>query len=222
MTKRYIGYFRVSSQRQGIFGLGLEAQQEQVRKFADQDGAELLEEYIEIESGKISDRPVLAEAMEACRRAKATLVIAKLDRLARNVAFVSRLLERRIEFKACDMPHADRTTLQMMAVFGELESRLISERTKAALAAAKARGVELGKNGKILGAEHRQVATAFAQTMVAPISDARRSGASSCTSIADWLNRAGIASRGGGSWHATSVSRLIRRLEPLAGPVGVG
>lgn len=129
---KYVAYFRVSTQRQGQSGLGLEGQQAAVAAFC-----EPLESFTEVESGKRSDRPELARAIAACKRLGATLVIAKLDRLARNVHFVSGLMESGVEFIACDNPNANRLTVHILAAVAEDEARRISERTKAALAAAR-------------------------------------------------------------------------------------
>lgn len=138
----YITYYRVSTQRQGQSGLGLEAQRSAVQGFL--AGKEIIAEFTEVESGRKNDRPQLTKALALAKSRKAILVIAKLDRLARNVHFISGLLESGVQFVAVDMPEADRTFLQMAAVFAEWEARKISERTKAALAAAKVRGTVLG------------------------------------------------------------------------------
>src|SRR5437016_5331644 len=139
---KYIAYFRVSTARQGRSGLGLEAQRQAVRTHL--NGVKPLSEFVEVESGRRSDRPKLTEALSACRVHKATLVIAKLDRLARNVAFVSNLMDAGVEFEAVDFPQANRLTIHILAAVAEHEARMISERTCAALAAAKKRGVRLG------------------------------------------------------------------------------
>ena len=138
----FVAYYRVSTQRQGQSGLGLEAQQAAVTAFT-KDQA-IIAEFTEIESGRKNNRPQLAEALALAKKHKAILVIAKLDRLARNVHFISGLLESNVQFIAADMPEADRTFLQMAAVFAEWEAKKISERTKSALQMAKARGTKLG------------------------------------------------------------------------------
>lgn len=147
----FVSYLRVSTQKQGASGLGLEAQREVVERYVTAIGGELVHEYQEVETGKGSDaltkRPMLRAALEFCRKNKATLVIAKLDRLARNVHFVSGLMESRVKFVACDIPEANELTLHVMAAFGEHEAKRISQRTKEALAAAKARGTVLGRAG---------------------------------------------------------------------------
>lgn len=140
----FVSYLRVSTDRQGRSGLGLEAQREAVTTFLNGGNWKLAAEVIEIESGKKADRPKLAEAIKLCRLYGAKLIIAKLDRLARNVAFVSNLMESGVEFTACDFPQANRLTVHILAAVAEHEAKAISERTKAALAAAKRRGRKLG------------------------------------------------------------------------------
>src|SRR3954447_21795182 len=139
---KYISYYRVSTARQGRIGLGLEAQKQAVLNHL--SGIFPLSEFTEVESGRRNDRPKLAEALAACRVHKAVLVIAKLDRLARNVAFVSHLMEAGVEFQAVDFPQANRLTIHILAAVAEHEAKMISERTKAALGAARARGSVLG------------------------------------------------------------------------------
>ncbi|MEZ5584447.1 MAG: recombinase family protein [Candidatus Competibacteraceae bacterium] len=139
-SPRFIAYYRVSTDRQGRSGLGLEAQQQAVAAFVAQRGGVLTENFIEIESGRKNNRPQLAAALSACRQHRATLVIAKLDRLARNVYFISGLLESGVDFVAVDMPEADKLTIHILAAVAEHEREMISQRTKAALQAAKARG----------------------------------------------------------------------------------
>lgn len=143
-TGDLVAYYRVSTQRQGRSGLGLEAQQEAVRNHLNGGNWRMVAEFTEVESGKRKDRPKLAEALAACRVHRAKLIIAKLDRLARNVTFVSALMEAGVEFEAVDFPQANRLTIHILAAVAEHEAKVISERTKAALAAAKRRGVKLG------------------------------------------------------------------------------
>ena len=144
---RFIAYFRVSTDRQGRSGLGLEAQRRSVDEYLRGLGTEPVAEYVEVESGKRNDRPELARALAACRKQNARLIIAKLDRLARNVAFVSGLMESGVDFVACDMPTANRLTIHILAAVAEHEREMISERTKAALASAKARGMAPSRPG---------------------------------------------------------------------------
>src|SRR5215471_9744339 len=141
---KFVAYYRVSTARQGRSGLGLEAQQAAVRAHLNGGRWKLVAEITEIETGKRADRPKLAEALKLCRIHGATLIIAKLDRLARNVAFISALMESDVEFEAVDFPQANRLTIHIMAAVAEHEAKMISERTKVALAAAKARGTKLG------------------------------------------------------------------------------
>src|SRR6266851_986624 len=141
---KFVSYLRVSTARQGISGLGLEAQREAVARYLNGGSWALVQEVVEVESGKRNDRPAIAEALRLCRLHRATLIIAKLDRLARNVHFISSLMESGVEFIAVDFPQANRLTVHILAAVAEHERELISQRTKAALAAAKARGVKLG------------------------------------------------------------------------------
>src|SRR3954451_9342827 len=141
--KTFVAYYRVSTERQGKSRLGLEAQQEAVRQYLNGGSWSLVAEVVEVESGKRNDRPKLAEALRLCRLHKATLVIAKLDRLARNVAFVSSLMESGVEFTAVDFPQANRLTIHILAAVAEHEAKMISERTRAALKAARDRGQRL-------------------------------------------------------------------------------
>jgi DNA invertase Pin-like site-specific DNA recombinase len=205
-------------------GLGLDAQREAVNQFLaaraatgcvplrQGSGGQVIAEFVEIESGSKNDRPQLALALETCRRHKATLLIAKLDRLARNVAFIANLMESATDFVAVDMPHASRLVLHVMAAFAEHEREMISQRTKAALAAAKARGVKLGLNGARIAARHHREAVAYAATIEDHINAARASGAKTLTAIAAYLNTRGVPSREGKRWHPSSVSRTVRRL----------
>lgn len=210
---RFIAYYRVSTDRQGRSGLGLEAQQEAVHQYLIGKAADVVAEYVEVESGANNDRPKLKEALAACRREKATLLIAKLDRLARSVSFISNLMDSTTDFVAVDMPHASRLVLHVMAAFAEHEREMISERTKAALAAAKTRGVRLGINGTVLAAQHKADAIAYAETLRAAVNSAVLSGARTTREIADYLNTTGIASRQGGFWHPASTARLLHRLQ---------
>src|ERR1700733_1133331 len=141
---KFVAYYRVSTVKQGASGLGLEAQQEAVRSYLNGGRWKMVDEVTEIESGKRNDRPALASALALCRIHKATLIIAKLDRLARNVNFISNLMESGVEFTAVDFPQANRLTVHILAAVAEHEAAMISARTKAALQAAKARGVSLG------------------------------------------------------------------------------
>ena len=145
MDGKFIAYYRVSTDHQGVNGNGMAAQRKAVEDYLNGGCWKLVGEFTEVESGKRSDRPELEKALKACRKHKARLVIAKLDRLSRNVHFISGLMERKVDFVACDMPSANAFMINVYAAVAQEERRMISDRTKAGLAAAKARGVKLGK-----------------------------------------------------------------------------
>jgi DNA invertase Pin-like site-specific DNA recombinase len=209
----YIAYLRVSTREQGDSGLGLAAQQTAVERFA--DGQPILATFTEVESGKRCDRPQLAAALDACRKHGATLLIAKLDRLARNVAFVSRLLESGSSFTCCDMPTADRTMLQMVSVFAEHEARCISERTRAALQAKKARGETWGpapeKRAAALskGVATNVAAAAAVKDRVSGRCRSLRDAGRSLKEIAALLNADGLRTRRGKPWTPTAIHRVL-------------
>ena len=219
---RTVAYYRVSTDKQGRSGLGLEAQREAVRVFL--AGAAPVAEFVEVESGKRKDRPELAKALEACRLYRATLVIAKLDRLARNVAFVSALMESGVEFVAADMPHANRLTIHILAAVAEDEAKRISERTKAALAAAKARGQRLGGFRGYVPSEADRKAAVGARAAAAredaarvlpTIREIQAAGVTSLSGIARELTKAGVGTpRGDGPWQAVQVRRVLQREPP--------
>lgn len=202
-------YLRVSTQRQGQSGLGLEAQRKAIERLLD---GQAYEEFIEVESGKKTKRPKLNTAIAYCKKHKTKLVIAKLDRLARNVHFISGLMESGIDFVAADMPSADRFMLHIYAAMAEEEGRRISERTKAALAAAKERGVELGKNGKQLAKANREEANKFAKSIAGQFSNLGITTDMTMQEIAERLNEAGIKTKEGNIWYKTTVSRLLKRM----------
>jgi DNA invertase Pin-like site-specific DNA recombinase len=175
---------------------------------------DLVAEFTEIESGKKSDRPELAKALAAAKRSKATLVIAKLDRLARNVHFISGLMETKVQFVATDMPEATPFMLHIYAAVAEQEARAISARTKAGLAIAKQRGVKLGKTGaEILAPKYRAEAKARAEQLAPIIRDLQRQGFTSMRGIAAELERRKEATPRGGAWHPQLVSRIVQRLD---------
>jgi DNA invertase Pin-like site-specific DNA recombinase len=219
-----IAYYRVSTAAQGRSGLGLEAQQAAVQEFCRTRGGALLEEFTEVESGSQADRPQLARALELARLTGATLLIAKLDRLSRNAAFLLTLRDSGTEFIACDMPDANNVTVGIMAVIAQEERRAISARTKAALAAAKARGVRLGNPNGAAALKRAGKGTASALTAVrnnakrradalaGKVAEIRAEGAISHSAIAAGLNERHIRTPRGGQWHATSVRRLLGRL----------
>ena len=210
--KAYVPYYRVSTQRQGASGLGLEAQKFAVENFLNAHRGELLAEFTEVESGKRKTRPQLEAALAVCKREKAILVIAKLDRLARNLHFISGLMESEVDFVAVDNPTANRLTVQILAAVAEDEARRISERTKAALARAKARGTELGANGKVLAKRNRQEALEHARILAPIIDEIRKTGITTTRGIAAELNERNIDTAAGGHWHCGSVQRLLQRI----------
>ena len=221
---KFISYLRVSTARQGVSGLGLEAQREAVSRYLNGGSWTLVQEIVEVESGKRNDRPQIAEALRLCRLHKAKLVIAKLDRLARNVHFISSLMESGVDFVACDFPQANRLTVHILAAVAEHEAGMISARTKAALTAAKARGVVLGgqrgsvdrmarmaARGTLLSAAERRASASRRRADLLPvIEDLRNRGATSLRAIARQLNVAGLTTARGGQWTATQVARVLR------------
>lgn len=217
MTKpaTFIAYLRVSTARQGESGLGLEAQRATVEAFARQQGGQIGAEYVEVESGKRSDRPELAKALAAARKGRATLLIAKLDRLARNVAFIAAMMDAGVDFVACDQPFASRLTLHILAAVAEDEARRISERTRAALQAAKARGTKLGSPiAAQTVATARAAKSAYAAkanaTTRAVIREVQASGIETLTGIARTLQARGVKTpRGRADWQPVQVSRLL-------------
>jgi len=220
MGDSFVSYLRVSTDKQGRSGLGIEAHRAAVAAYLMGFGATPLAEFVEVESGKRDDRPQLARALAECRVRKATLIIAKLDRLARDAHFLLGLQRSGIAFTAVDMPNANRLTVGIMAMVAEEERRAISERTKAALAAAKARGVKLGgrvenlKNAEIgreRGAVVRREKAASRTADLLPVIDTiRAEGVTSATGIAKALNERGIPTTRGGRWQAVQVQRILR------------
>ena len=224
---KFVAYYRVSTAKQGRSGLGLEAQQEAVRSYLNGGAWQLVDEVIEVESGKRNDRPKLAEALRLCRLHGATLIIAKLDRLARNVAFISNLMESGVEFTAVDFPQANRLTVHILAAVAEHEAKAISTRTKDALAAAKARGKRLGGDRGNLPAVAKEGAKASVAARIAKaggraadlapiIEELKGAGAVSLRQIAAGLNAKGIRAARGGAWSAVQVQRVMRRAEAVA------
>lgn len=224
-----IAYYRVSTERQGQSGLGLDAQRAAVMDYAKRQGGAIVAEYTEVESGKRADRPELARAIAQARRQRATLAVAKLDRLARNVAFLSAVMDSGIEFVACDNPHANRLTIHILAAVAEDEARRISERTRLALAALRERGAKLGsaRPGAWTGREDRrregqrkataraaQLRSQRARAAVAdllPKMQALRQGGATYEGIARALNDEGQRTTRGGEWSAVGVRLALLR-----------
>jgi DNA invertase Pin-like site-specific DNA recombinase len=232
LLQRAISYLRVSTSRQGASGLGLGAQRRAVHDYLSRDGWQLVAEVIEIESGSRSNRPKLTAALQLCRVHNATLIIAKLDRLSRNAAFLLGLQQGGVKFLAADMPQANEMVVGIMAVVAQAERSMISERTKAALAIAKKRGQKLGnpKNlrnqelGRLRGREARsQSANRRAADLSPMIQELVEAGANSYAQIALELNRAGIPAARGGDWSATQVGRVLIKMAGVSStttPVG--
>jgi DNA invertase Pin-like site-specific DNA recombinase len=224
-----IAYYRVSTAKQGQSGLGLEGQKAPVEAFATQAGARIVASYREVESGKLADRPELARALGHAKRSKATLVVAKLDRLARNVAFLSALMRSGVDFIACDNPHANRLTIHILAAVAEDEAERISARTKAALAAAKTRGVKLGSHraghwkgreqarldglakGRAISAKVISERAKEAYADLAPAMGEWRAGGMTLGQIAERLNADGHTTRRGKPWNPVQVARVLER-----------
>lgn len=208
----FVVYFRVSTDKQGKSGLGLEAQRQAVTDFVAGRGI-IAAEFTEVESTR-KKRPQLIAALDACRKYKATLLIARLDRLARNVAFISNLMESRVDFVAVDMPEANRLTIHILAAVAEHEREMISKRTSAALQAAKARGVVLG-NPTPLPASKKAIAALKEQTQayhatVKPLVTKLRDQGYTLTAIAEELNTRKVPTARGGLWYPSTVRHVLR------------
>lgn len=218
---KFIAYYRVSTQKQGVSGLGMDAQKATVKDFL-RCGGELIDEFVEVETGKgpnaLSKRPQLASALALCRTTGAKLLIAKLDRLARNVHFVSGLMESRVKFVACDIPEASDLTIHVMAAFAEFEAKRISERTKAGLAIARSRGVLLGVAGqnnlKRNIDARKSSAMAFALKLQ-PILKGLITQGFSQREILKTLNFSGITAPNGGTWGLVQLQRVLKQLSSV-------
>jgi DNA invertase Pin-like site-specific DNA recombinase len=223
-TGKFVAYYRVSTQKQGRSGLGLAAQRQAVADFLNGGNWKIVGEFTEVESGKKSDRPQLAKALAMCRLHGARLVIAKLDRLSRNAHFLLGLQESGVDFVAADMPTANQLTVGIMAVVAQDEAKRISERTKAALQAAKLRGAKLGGfrgamptvRMRKLSAEALQARTEARVADLAPIiKELQATGKTSLRAIAAGLNDQGIPTARGGEWSSVQVMRILERLDPF-------
>lgn len=219
---KFAAYYRVSTDRQGHSGLGLEAQREAVNRYLNGGNWELIAAFQETESGKDNDRPELQRALQLCKVTGATLLIAKLDRLSRNAAFILQLQDAGVRFTAVDNPQVNDTVVGILAVIAQDERKRISERTKQALQAAKARGQTLGNGGKT--AHHlvpgnpkavhavQENASERAEALRPIVAEVLAGGYSTTRQVAAELNRRGILTARGGQWHAASVKRLRERL----------
>lgn len=224
---RLVAYHRVSTAKQKGSGLGLDAQAKAIEDYARAIQAEVIGSFTEVESGKKNDRPELAKALHLAKVTGATLVIAKLDRLSRNAAFLLTLRESGVRFVAADMPEANDLTVGVMALVAQQEREAISRRTREALSAAKARGVRLGNpNGAAAlrraqrgnGASVDQMkanADVHAENLAPVIRELKARGKTSLGELSAELNARGILTRRGGQWHKSSVRNLIQRLDDL-------
>jgi DNA invertase Pin-like site-specific DNA recombinase len=222
---KFISYLRVSTERQGRNGLGIEAQRQAVKDFLDGGRWELIAEHVEVETGKNDDRPELKKALRLAKVTGATLIIARLDRLSRNLAFIANLQDSNAKFVCADMPEANELTIHLFAAIAQHERKLISQRTKAALAATKARGKKLGNpngaaplrraaKGNVAAVQAIKTGAGRHAQDVLPIIEAiRGQGVTSLNGIAAELNRRDILTARGGQWHATTVRNLLARAE---------
>ena len=216
---KFVSYLRVSTARQGRSGLGLDAQRQAVEDFLNGGDWNVVKEFIEVESGKRADRPQLAKALQVCRVHGAKLVIAKLDRLSRDAHFLLGLEKAGVDFVCADMPSANRLTVGIMAMVAEEERRMISQRTKAALAAAKRRGVKLGgyrENAKLTAkarakgrAALQAKALSRAMDLAETVKELQVAGCMSLRAIAAGLDQRGITAVRGGKWSANQVARVL-------------
>ena len=227
MEGRFVAYYRVSTQRQGQSGLGLEAQRKAVTDYLNGGRWDLIGEFTEVETGTGADaldkRPQLRAALGLCKKRKAKLIVAKLDRLARNVSFVSSIMESGVRFVAADNPHANELTLHILAAVAQHERKMIAERTKDALAAAKSRGVKLGQpshsnrrasRAKLAALNERQRAAADAHA--APLRETLRKlrdEGKSMREIVEKLNAGHYKAPRGGTWHLATLQRVLARIE---------
>jgi DNA invertase Pin-like site-specific DNA recombinase len=211
---KFIAYYRVSTQKQGIDGNGMGAQKEAVSRYLKSLDCELLANFEEVESGSNNERPQLTAAIEMAKAKKAILVIAKLDRISRNASFLMKLQDSGIDFVACDMPNADKFTVGILALVAQRERELISQRTKAGLAVAKSRGKTLG-NPNAAGAWKMAVVAIkdgkrrFATVAMKNIQEIQSTGISKLSRIADCMNKRGEKTARGGKWTATAVKRVM-------------
>jgi DNA invertase Pin-like site-specific DNA recombinase len=217
MIKKYIGYYRVSTDKQGLDGNGMTAQREIVRRFVDGQKGTLEREFSEVESGRKTDdeRPQLAAALDYAKKAKATLVIAKLDRLARNAEFLLRLQNSNADFLCCDCPNADRFTVGILALVAQRERELISERTRLGMSAAKSKGVKLGtpnpqKSIAAMVTANKSGKMEFAAKVAPVIEEIKAAGVLTLRGICECLNRRGISTRNGKNWYPATVRNILK------------
>ena len=214
--KKMVFYLRVSTSKQGADGNGIQHQMTVVNRYAEANGAEIVGQFIEVESGGKTDseRPQLAAALEKCKKENAVLVCSKIDRLSRNAEFLLRLMNSRVEFVCCDIPNCDRFTISLFAILAEKEKNMISERTKNALKMVKARGIKLGNPNPELsvikmneGARKGRID--FKNKIIPIINEIKSTGIKTLQGVADCLNRRGISTRNGKQWYPTQIRNLL-------------
>lgn len=214
--KKVVFYLRVSTVKQGADGNGIQHQMTVVNRYAEANGAEIVGQFIEVESGGKTDseRPQLAAALEKCKKENAVLVCSKIDRLSRNAEFLLRLMNSRVEFVCCDIPNCDRFTISLFAILAEKEKNMISERTKNALKMVKARGIKLGNPNPELsvikmneGARKGRID--FKNKIIPIINEIKSTGIKTLQGLADCLNRRGISTRNGKQWYPTQIRNLL-------------
>jgi DNA invertase Pin-like site-specific DNA recombinase len=225
---KIVTYIRVSTEKQGRSGLGLEAQRAAIAAYAKTADAVIVHEYREVESGRRNDRPELEKALKHARVTGSKLVIAKIDRLSRNAAFLLKLQDSNVDFLACDMPDANALTVGIMALIAQAESQMISDRTKASMQAAKARGMVFGnpngaaplrranKGNTATCAAQKHRANAHAHDLSDTLEDLVQHDITTLAAQASELNKRGIKTARGGQWHASTVSNLRKRIEAQA------
>jgi DNA invertase Pin-like site-specific DNA recombinase len=215
--RKFVSYRRVSTAEQGKSGLGLDAQAQAVARYVEEQGGKLVEDFVEVETGKGSNaldrRPVLNQAIELAKRQRATLLVAKLDRLSRNVHFITGVMERGVDFRSVDQPGADKTMLHFYAVMAEAERDRIAQRIKDALAAKKARGERLGNASSLqpLNGQREAVADRFAARLKKTLQAFKRAGLTQ-RAMADELNALRIPTARGGQWSLVQVQRVLARV----------
>ena len=222
MTIRYVAYYRVSTQKQGRSGLGLEAQKQAVKDFLSQFGGELTAEYMEVESGKNPDRPEFTQAAEYAELSNGVLLVAKLDRLSRDLHFVTSLQKRGIRFKLCDLPEIDQLTIHILAAMAEHEAKMIATRTKQAMAQAKEKGIVLGnpnlaqvrnKNVSNANRARTKIQSDWKMKVLKVINNIKvNQQLLTCQDIADELNRRGLSSQRGKPFTIPIVSSLMKEV----------
>ena len=223
MIQRYVCYYRVSTKEQAEGGYGLQAQRETVERYLNSNGDEIVAEYTEVESGGNNDRPELAKALRDCRLKRAKLIVSKLDRLSRDLHFITTLQKAGVPFVIAEMPEANELTISLLAALAQHERRLISQRTKDALAVVKAKGVQLGNPEILKGRQYNTDTTAarkarttkanaFAQDLKPVIEELQAEDITSLKAIAKALNEQGFYTSTGKQWRPTSVRRLLERI----------